>query len=174
MVVSQLFCCCFTENSQPDWYLVQNGEQAHQQIWVAQCILAHLILHLLPQDGTQIQHVDSVIYCTGYQYAYPFLEGTGLVTSHDMRVDPLWQHIFPPAVAPTLAFVGLVWKSIRNQQFEIQVRNVSQACKCSGWHQGSENAIFSLIVLPSSVVFCTGLNPPSPPPSPCHLWSLPQ
>ena len=45
----------------------------------------------------------------------------GLVTSHDMRVDPLWQHIFPPSVAPTLAFVGLAWKSIRNQQFELQV-----------------------------------------------------
>ena len=73
------------------------------------------------QDHTQIQSIDAVIYCTGYQYAYPFLEGTGLVTSHDMRVDPLWQHIFPPSVAPTLAFVGLAWKSIRNQQFELQV-----------------------------------------------------
>ena len=38
-----------------------------------------------------------------------------------MRVGPLWQHMFPPSVAPTLAFVGLAWKSIRNQQFELQV-----------------------------------------------------
>lgn len=73
------------------------------------------------QDGRQIPNIDAVLYCTGYQYAYPFLEGTGLVTSHDMRVDPLWQHIFPPAVAPTLAFVGLIWKSLRNPQFELQV-----------------------------------------------------
>lgn len=73
------------------------------------------------QDGTQIANIDAVIYCTGYQYAYPFLKGTGLVTSHDMRVDPLWQHIFPPNVAPTLSFVGLIWKSLRNPQFELQV-----------------------------------------------------
>lgn len=79
------------------------------------------------QDGTQIANIDAVIYCTGYQYAYPFLEGTGLVTSHDMRVDPLWQHIFPPNVAPTLAFVGLIWKSLRNPQFELQV---SHSAKC--------------------------------------------
>ena len=75
------------------------------------------------QDGREIPAVDAVLYCTGYQYAYPFLEGTGLVTSHDMRVDPLWQHIFLPAVAPSLAFVGLAWKSLRNPQFELQVRN---------------------------------------------------
>ncbi len=79
------------------------------------------------QDGTQIANIDAVIYCTGYQYAYPFLEGTGLVTSHDMRVDPLWQHIFPPNVAPTLSFVGLIWKSLRNPQFELQV---SHSAKC--------------------------------------------
>lgn len=79
------------------------------------------------QDGTQIANIDAVIYCTGYQYAYPFLEGTGLVTSHDMRVDPLWQHIFPPNVAPTLSFVGLIWKSLRNPQFELQVRH---SAKC--------------------------------------------
>ncbi|KAL0020530.1 hypothetical protein WJX79_005454 [Trebouxia sp. C0005] len=78
------------------------------------------------QDGTQIANIDAVIYCTGYQYAYPFLEGTGLVTSHDMRVDPLWQHIFPPNVAPTLAFVGLIWKSLRNPQFELQSKLVAR------------------------------------------------
>ena len=80
------------------------------------------------QDSTEVQNVDAVIYCTGYQYAYPFLEGTGLITCHDMRVDPLWQHIFPPSVAPTLAFVGLAWKSIRNQQFELQVCCTCHAC----------------------------------------------
>lgn len=80
-----------------------------------------MVVFGLLQDSTQIQSIDAVIYCTGYQYAYPFLEGTGLITSHDMRVDPLWQHIFPPSVGPTLAFVGLAWKSVRNQQFELQV-----------------------------------------------------
>lgn len=86
-----------------------------------QCSLSILSPSVSLQDSTQVQNIDAVIYCTGYQYSYPFLEGTGLITSHDMRVDPLWQHIFPPSVAPILAFVGLAWKSIRNQQFELQV-----------------------------------------------------
>lgn len=78
------------------------------------------------QDGTQTANIDAVIYCTGYQYAYPFLEGSGLVTSNDMRVDPLWQHIFPPNVAPTLSFIGLIWKSLRNPQFELQSKLVAR------------------------------------------------
>ena len=86
---------------------------------------------LLLQDGSQIPNIDAVIYCTGYQYAYPFLEGTDIVTCHDMRVTPLWQHIFPPSVAPTLAFIGLLWKSLRNPQFELQAcsGSISSACK---------------------------------------------
>ena len=96
-------------------------QQQYSALTALQCCADQLSLGFL-QDNTQVQSIDAVIYCTGYQYAYPFLDGTGLITSHDMRVDPLWQHIFPPSVAPTLAFVGLAWKSIRNQQFELQVR----------------------------------------------------
>ena len=76
---------------------------------------------LVLQDGTELDHIDAIIYCTGYQYAYPFLKGTNLIKSQDMRVDPLWMHIFPPSVAPSLAFVGLLWKSLRNWQFQLQV-----------------------------------------------------
>lgn len=76
---------------------------------------------LLIQDGAELDHIDAIIYCTGYQYAYPFLKGTNLIKSQDMRVDPLWMHIFPPSVAPSLAFVGLLWKSLRNWQFQLQV-----------------------------------------------------
>lgn len=89
-------------------------------------IIALCTLRLM-QDGAQLPGIDAVIYCTGYQYAYPFLKGTGLITSHDMRVGPLWNHIFPPSVAPTLAFIGLAWKSLRNPQFELQVSN-TQYC----------------------------------------------
>lgn len=38
-----------------------------------------------------------------------------------MRVAPLWKHMYVPGYAPTLAFVGLIQKSIRNPQFELQV-----------------------------------------------------
>lgn len=44
-----------------------------------------------------------------------------------MRVAPLFKHIFPPAAAPRLAFLGLLFKSIRNVQFELQARLALQA-----------------------------------------------
>lgn len=49
---------------------------------------------------------------TGYHYDLPFLEGATLggrplVTVDDNRVGPLYQHVFPPAAAPTLSFIGL-------------------------------------------------------------------
>ncbi len=37
-------------------------------------------------------------------------------------MHPLYKHIFVPAVAPSLALVGLLWKSLRNPQFELQAR----------------------------------------------------
>lgn len=49
----------------------------------------------------------------GYHYDLPFLqgvtslEGQPLVTVEDNRVGPLYQHVFPPAAAPTLSFIGL-------------------------------------------------------------------
>ena len=45
-----------------------------------------------------------------------------LCAADDMRVSPLYKHIFPPAAAPRLAFIGLVYKSLRNLQFELQAR----------------------------------------------------
>lgn len=74
-----------------------------------------------------------------------------LAFAGDMRVHPLYKHVFVPsgmapnpsplhrsahskvleyvnvrvllcaAVAPTLALIGLLWKSLRNPQFELQV-----------------------------------------------------
>lgn len=45
-----------------------------------------------------------------YKYHFPFLETNGIVTVDDNRVGPLYKHIFPPAFAPSLSFVGLPWK----------------------------------------------------------------
>ncbi|XP_027080574.2 flavin-containing monooxygenase FMO GS-OX-like 5 [Coffea arabica] len=46
-----------------------------------------------------------------YKYHFPFLEINGIVAVDDNRVGPLYKHIFPPALAPWLSFVGLPWKS---------------------------------------------------------------
>ena len=69
-----------------------------------------------------MQGVDSVLYCTGYQYAYPWLTPPDLLKTEGMRVDPLYKHMLHPVVAPTLAFVGLLWKNVPYPQMEMQVR----------------------------------------------------
>eukprot|EP00884_Botryococcus_braunii_P004154 jgi/Botrbrau1/1373/Bobra.0063s0080.3 len=78
-------------------------------------------------DGRVLHDVDVVLYCTGYNYTYPFLKESGIVTTGRMRVAPLWKHIFVPGYAPTLAFIGLLQKSIRNSQFELQAKLVARA-----------------------------------------------
>ena len=57
-------------------------------------------------DGSSVL-ADTVIYCTGYNYAFPFLDTEGAVTVDDNRVGPLFEHVFPPSLAPSLSFVGI-------------------------------------------------------------------
>ncbi|KAK4437015.1 Flavin-containing monooxygenase FMO GS-OX-like 9 [Sesamum alatum] len=76
-------------------------------------------LHLHPQieslhedgrvlfvDGSWIV-ADTVIYCTGYSYSFPFLDTKGIVVIDDDRVGPLYEHTFPPSLAPSLSFIGI-------------------------------------------------------------------
>jgi hypothetical protein len=44
-----------------------------------------------------------------YRYYYPFLDTKGLVTAANI-VKPVYQHVFPPSLAPSLSFVGLLHK----------------------------------------------------------------
>ncbi|KZV56541.1 flavin-containing monooxygenase FMO GS-OX-like 9-like [Dorcoceras hygrometricum] len=76
-------------------------------------------LHLHPQieslhedgkvlfnDGSWVI-ADTIIYCTGYSYSFPFLDTKGIVAIDDDRVGPLFEHTFPPSLAPSLSFVGI-------------------------------------------------------------------
>ncbi|XP_060214022.1 flavin-containing monooxygenase FMO GS-OX-like 4 [Lycium barbarum] len=63
------------------------------------------------RDGSKVL-AEIILHCTGYKYHFPFLESNGMVTVDDNRVGPLYKHIFPPAFAPSLSFVGLPWKVI--------------------------------------------------------------
>ena len=75
-----------------------------------------------------MQGVDSVLYCTGYQYAYPWLIPPDLLMTEGMRVDPLYKHVLHPVVGPTLAFVGLLSKNVPYPQMEMQVRTLTTCC----------------------------------------------
>uniref|UniRef100_A0A7C9AP22 Flavin-containing monooxygenase n=1 Tax=Opuntia streptacantha TaxID=393608 RepID=A0A7C9AP22_OPUST len=86
---------------------------------LAKVIAKYENLHLLPEivcleeegrvvfvDGSSVI-ADTIIYCTGYSYAFPFLDTKGIVVVDDNRVGPLYEHTFPPSLAPSLSFVGI-------------------------------------------------------------------
>ncbi|PIN20861.1 Flavin-containing monooxygenase [Handroanthus impetiginosus] len=58
------------------------------------------------QDGASV-HADIILHCTGFKYDFPFLKTEGIVAVDDNRVGPLYKHLFPPELAPSLSFVGL-------------------------------------------------------------------
>ncbi|XP_044392424.1 flavin-containing monooxygenase FMO GS-OX-like 9 [Triticum aestivum] len=78
-------------------------------------------------DGSSVM-ADTVIYCTGYAYSFPFLDTGGAVTVSDdgYVVGPLFEHVFPPSLAPTLSFVGVPRKVLIPWFFEVQARWVAQ------------------------------------------------
>ncbi|CAI9109827.1 OLC1v1009733C1 [Oldenlandia corymbosa var. corymbosa] len=73
------------------------------------------------QDGTMIR-ADAIIHCTGYKYAFPFLRTNGVITIDDNRVGPLYKHIFPPKLAPSLSFVGIPNMANNFLMMEIQAK----------------------------------------------------
>ncbi|KAM3734898.1 hypothetical protein ACB098_10G048500 [Castanea mollissima] len=85
-------------------------QPAYDNMWL------HPMIKDVCEDGSvnfldgSIVIANIILHCTGYEYHFPFLETNGIVTVDDNRVGPLYNHIFPPALAPRLSFVGLLWK----------------------------------------------------------------
>ncbi|RWR87493.1 flavin-containing monooxygenase FMO GS-OX-like protein 4 [Cinnamomum micranthum f. kanehirae] len=76
------------------------------------------------RDGSSVL-ADVILHCTGYKYDFPFLKVNGVVTVDDNRVGPLYKHIFPPLLAPSLSFIGLPWKVVPFPLFEMQSKWVA-------------------------------------------------
>ncbi|KAG9439742.1 hypothetical protein H6P81_019907 [Aristolochia fimbriata] len=79
---------------------------------------------VLFKDGSWVT-ADTIIYCTGYSYTFPFLDTKGIVVVDNDRVGPLFEHTFPPSLAPSLSFVGIPRK-ILFSFFEVQARWIAQ------------------------------------------------
>lgn len=91
-------------------------------------------------DGNQIENVDVVLYATGYLYSFPFLEDVpGAPDVEENRVAPLYKHVFPPALAPTLSFIGLPWKIVPFPQFQLQARWIGSCLNCSSMLPSQED-----------------------------------
>ncbi|XP_023539206.1 flavin-containing monooxygenase FMO GS-OX-like 3 [Cucurbita pepo subsp. pepo] len=86
----------------------------------------HPMIKSVRKDGTVVFEdgcvvsADVILHCTGYKYHFPFLKTNGIVTVDDNRVGPLYKHVFPPALAPGLSFVGLPFKVVPLPMFELQ------------------------------------------------------
>jgi hypothetical protein len=105
---------------------------------VSKILANHSDMHLHPQadrlcddgrvvfaDGSSVV-ADTVIYCTGYLYSFPFLDTGGVVTVDDNRVGPLFEHTFPPALAPSLSFVGIPMRVFVPWFLEAQARWIAR------------------------------------------------
>jgi len=64
--------------------------------------------------------IDDFVFCTGYHYDFPFL-GDNIVRVDDNWVNPLYQHLIPPA-HPTLAFIGIPSLIVPFPLFEMQAK----------------------------------------------------
>ncbi|KHN48719.1 Flavin-containing monooxygenase FMO GS-OX-like 8 [Glycine soja] len=76
-------------------------------------------------DGSIII-ADTILYCTGYNYSFPFLDTKGMVVVDDNRVGPLYEHTLPPLLAPPLSFIGIPKKILGLPFFESQGKWIAQ------------------------------------------------
>ncbi|KAL0429048.1 UNVERIFIED_CONTAM: Flavin-containing monooxygenase FMO GS-OX-like 2 [Sesamum radiatum] len=77
------------------------------------------------EDGARL-HADIILHCTGYNYHFPFLRTEGMVSVDDNRVGPLYKHVFPPKLAPNLAFVGLTYRGAVSLVIDLQAKWVAK------------------------------------------------
>ncbi|KAG2550621.1 hypothetical protein PVAP13_9KG325700 [Panicum virgatum] len=87
--------------------------ELYQNVWM------HAEIDCIQDDGRvrfaegSAVAADTILYCTGYRYHFPFLDLDGLAVD-DNRVGPLYGHVFPPKYAPSLSFVGVPSKVRRS------------------------------------------------------------
>ncbi|XP_044263466.1 senecionine N-oxygenase-like [Tribolium madens] len=72
------------------------------------------------EDGT-CEEIDEVLFCTGFNYEFPFLSTCCGVKVTDNYVHPLYKQIIS-IENPTLAFIGIPFKTCPFPLFDIQVR----------------------------------------------------
>ncbi|KMT16342.1 hypothetical protein BVRB_3g054890 [Beta vulgaris subsp. vulgaris] len=98
----------------------------YDNMWLHQLIeRAHEDGRISFEDGSVV-HADVTLHCTGYKYHYPFLPSNGVVTVDDNRVHPLYKHVFPPALAPGISFVGVPSFVVSFFLYELQSKWISR------------------------------------------------
>ncbi|VVB15182.1 unnamed protein product [Arabis nemorensis] len=106
-----------------------NGSDAYEKLpgnlWMhSQIDVARKDGSIVFQNG-KVVHADTIVHCTGYKYYFPFLETNGYMSVDDNRVEPLYKHVFSPALAPGLSFIGLPAMGLQFYMFEVQSKWVA-------------------------------------------------
>lgn len=78
------------------------------------------------KNGEEVPQVDEIIYCTGYEYSFPFLKTDNEISTKGQRVSPLYKHMFVPLYGPSLSFIGLNTHVIPFPIFEYQSKYLAR------------------------------------------------
>lgn len=81
---------------------------------------------IVMKDGELLPHADEIVYCTGYEYSFPFLGMESGISTEGRRVSPLYKHMFVPALGPSLSLIGLTFHVIPFPLFEYQAKYLAR------------------------------------------------
>ncbi|XP_063695641.1 uncharacterized protein LOC134827041 [Culicoides brevitarsis] len=69
----------------------------------------------------EVYEFDTIIYCTGYNYSYPFLSPECQIKVEDNHVTELYKHVIN-LNHPTMYFIGIPFSTLIVPLFDLQVR----------------------------------------------------
>lgn len=72
------------------------------------------------KDGSY-EKISTVLYCTGYEFTFPFLSVDSNLSCYDNYIQPLYKHCIN-INRPSLAIIGLIFLNCPFQTFDLQVR----------------------------------------------------
>lgn len=75
-----------------------------------------------------------IIYVCRYSYTFPFLDTKGMVVVDDDRVGPLYEHTFPPSLAPSLSFIGIPRKVIHFLPLKLCLIMLAYKFNTTSWY----------------------------------------
>ncbi|XP_001603494.1 flavin-containing monooxygenase FMO GS-OX4 isoform X1 [Nasonia vitripennis] len=74
------------------------------------------------RDGSRLRCIDSLVFCTGYKFSYPFLQtGSCGLDVDDNFVNPLYKHLVN-ARRPSMCVVGIPTSVVPFPMFHMQVQ----------------------------------------------------
>lgn len=71
-------------------------------------------------DGT-FETITTVLYCTGYEFTFPFLSIDCNLSSYENYIQPLYKHCIN-INRPSMAIIGIIFNNCPFQTFDLQIR----------------------------------------------------